>query len=265
MGNDANRNIRPAATVILARDAEEGIEVFMLLRNPKSEFGGGLYVFPGGSVDDLDKHPDIAALCYGMSDKEASVCLGISEGGLAYWVAAIRECYEEAGLLAAVDDQGEYISLESPLNNRRFEDYRNAICNGMTDMVKICCNEGLRLAVDRFVYFSHWITPEGAPRRYDTRFFIGIAPPQQRGLHDKRETVAHLWIRPVEALARYKRGEFCMVLPTIRQLEALSGISSTVEMMEIARSREHIPTIMPRFVKNGSGIKIVIPGDKEYL
>ena len=106
--------VRDAATVMLVRDAADGggMEVFMLRRNLNSDFVGGAYVFPGGAVDEADRHSDLERICTGRTDAAASEQLGIDSGGLAYWVAAVRECFEEAGVLLAVpEDSDDVISF----------------------------------------------------------------------------------------------------------------------------------------------------------
>jgi 8-oxo-dGTP pyrophosphatase MutT (NUDIX family) len=102
---------RPAATVILARNVSDGIEVFMMERTTAVEFAKGMHVFPGGALDRTDHHPEIASLCVGLDDKAASETLGIEQGGLAYWIAAIRECFEESGLLMGYRDNDQLLAL----------------------------------------------------------------------------------------------------------------------------------------------------------
>ncbi len=202
--------LRDAATVMLVRDAPDGggLEVAMLRRNLNSDFVGGAYVFPGGAVDPDDCHTNLEAVCVGRSDADASERLGIERGGLAFWVAAIRECFEEAGVLLARRADGDVITFTDPEVDARFIEHRRAVDSGERRLVEVCAEEGLRLAVDGMHYFSHWITPEGPPRRYDTRFFVAAAPPEQYPLHDDRETIANLWVRPQDALDAAKRGEF---------------------------------------------------------
>lgn len=227
--------LRDAATVMLVRDVADGdgIEVFMLRRNLHSDFVGGAYVFPGGAVDPADRLDDLEALCVGRTDADASERLGIDHGGLAYWVAAIRESFEEAGVLLAYDTGagGHLVRLadHDPDTTARFEDHRRAVDHGERRLVEVCEAEGLRLAVDTIYYFSHWITPEGAIRRYDTRFFVAAAPDGQVPLHDDREVIANLWIRPQDALARHEAGEFEMIFPTVRSLLALTRFSSAAD------------------------------------
>ena len=260
--------VRDAATVMLVRDlpddAGPGIEVFMLRRNLRSVFVAGAYVFPGGAVDDADEHSDLGRYCVGRTDADASALLGIERGGLAYWVAAIRECFEEAGVLLAYDRDGKVLSLADAETEERFADHRLAVDDGERSLVEICAEEDLMLAVDHMHYFSHWITPLGAPRRYDTRFFVTAAPSEQVPLHDNRETIAGIWIRPADALSRYEAGEIDLIFPTVRNLEAIGRFDRTRDLLEAASRIESVPAILPRVVADAHGTRIVLPGDPAY-
>ena len=258
---------RDAATVMLVRDGRDGaLEVFMLRRNLNSDFVGGAYVFPGGAVDDHDRHADLEAVCEGRSDRAASELLGLDppEGGLAFWVAAIRETFEEAGVLLAYDRDGAIIDWSDPEVASRFADHRKAVDAGERRLVDVCAEEGLRLAVDSIHYFSHWITPEGPPRRYDTRFFVARAPVGHTYLHDDRETIANTWIRPADALEAHRRGEFEIIFPTIRNLDAIGRFATTDELLAAAAAIEDVPAILPRVVQDHDGIRILLPGDEGY-
>lgn len=259
--------VRDAATVMLVRDGAEGLEVFMLRRNLNSDFVGGAYVFPGGAVDDHDRHEDLEPVCAGRSDADASHRLGIGRGGLAYWVAAIRESFEEAGVLLAYGPDGALVDLDHDLAlQERFVAHRHAVDRGERRLVDVCADEGLRLAADSIFYFSHWITPEGAPRRYDTRFFVAAAPPDQQPLHDDHEVIANLWVRPADALARYEAGEFELIFPTMRSLVSLSRFGTAAEVLAAAAALDEVPAILPRIVEDegGGGYRIVLPGDAGY-
>ena len=223
--------LRDAATVMLVRDAPAGLEVFMLRRNLNSDFVGGAYVFPGGAVDEADSHADLEPYSEGRTDTEASAILGVDSGGLAFWVAAIRESFEEAGVLLAYDGDGTIVRLDDPAVHERFAEHRRAVDAGERRVVEVCAVEGLRLAVGAMHYFSHWITPEGAPRRYDTRFFVARAPEGQEPLHDDVETIANTWIAPAEALRRHKAGDFELIFPTIRNLKALARFDTADELL----------------------------------
>lgn len=214
--------VRDAATVVLVRDRPGGFEAFMLQRNLKSVFVAGMHVFPGGAVDPSDREPAIEPWCRGRSDGQASAELGLAAGGLAFWVAAIREAFEEAGILLAYTAAGELVRFDDPLVINRFDDHRHAVDHGHRAMIEMCRREQIVLAVDAMHYIAHWITPLGPPRRYDTRFFVARAPDAQRPLHDDRETIAHRWIRPRDALFAHQRGELEMIRPTLHTLETLT-------------------------------------------
>ncbi len=265
--------VRDAATVMLVRDTpdlgvipdgESRLEVFMLRRNLNSDFVGGAYVFPGGGVDDHDRHANLEPLCRGRSDAHASAQLGIDGGGLAFWVAAIRESFEEAGVLLAYGPDGEIMRLDERDTVARFVGHRQAVDGGERRLVEVCIEEGLQLAVDSMYYFSHWITPEGAPRRYDTRFFVARAPTAQVPIHDDHEVIANLWVRPADALARHRAGEFEMIFPTIRSLMALERFASAGDLLDAAVAIAEVPTIVPRIVEDEGGLRIVLPGDDGY-
>lgn len=282
--------IRDAATVMLVRDRpSSGIEVFMLKRHLDSDFVGGAYVFPGGKVDDADRADDLGAICPGRSDAEASALLGIDRGGLAYWVAAVRECFEEAGVLLArqgtsalrprsslptssesarsgpgSDPSGLLVSFADPAVADRFVEYRGRLNGGELRLVDLCREENLALAVEGIHYFAHWITPHGAPRRFDTRFFVAAAPPGQVALHDDYETVANMWVSPADALVMHAGGELDLILPTIKNLEAIGRFESSAELLAAAAAVEAVPTITPRIRMDGKGVRILLPWDPGY-
>jgi 8-oxo-dGTP pyrophosphatase MutT (NUDIX family) len=267
--------IRDAATVMLIRDAlgddsEPAIEVCMLRRNLASAFVAGVYVFPGGSVDPDDRGPEAEALCRGRTDAEASAILGVESGGLAFWVAALRECFEEAGVLLAepaVSGAGgadALLDTTEPVVARRFAAYRDAVNDGSTRLLDVCRTEGLRLVADAVHYVSHWITPELAPRRYDTRFFITVAPPGQVASHDDGETIAAIWVRPGEALAREAAGEIELLPPTIANLASIEGFGSTDQVMAWACRITEVPTVLPIVVLEDGRALVLRPGDEGY-
>jgi 8-oxo-dGTP pyrophosphatase MutT (NUDIX family) len=265
--------LRDAATVMLIRDArdDEGrpaVEVCMLRRNLASEFVAGAYVFPGGSVDPADRGDAAGELCRGRSDIEASELLGIDSGGLAFWVAALRECFEEAGvLLAAPVDAAAgtgMLDTSDPVERARFEAHRLEINEGRTGLLDVCRSEGLLLAADTVHYVSHWITPELAPKRFDTRFFVTVAPTGQVAHHDDGETIATIWVRPADALARFEAGEIELLPPTIDNLEKLAVHGSTEAVMSWARDVVDVPTILPIVLIEDGRLLVLRPGDDGY-
>lgn len=258
--------LRPASTVMLLRDTPRDIEVFMLQRTTSAAFASGMYVFPGGRVDDLDAAAELDELCDGLSDEEASDLLRIPRGGLAYWVAAIRESFEEAGVLLAREPSGEFVKLRDPDVKARYEEIRHSVHDGRVSFAEFCRREGLRLAVDSIRYVSHWITPVGEKRRFDTRFFVAVSPGEQDPLHDDKETIASLWVSPTDALERAKRGDLAMIPPTVANLEFLLPHHCTRDAVSAANA-VGVPTpILPRLRYDADGrvIGIAFPGDPDY-
>lgn len=257
--------IRAAATVLLVRDGADQVEVFMLRRNLNSDFVGGAYVFPGGGVDASDREDEgLGAVCSGLDDATASARLGVESGGLAYWVAAVRECFEEAGVLLAGRD-GQTIRFADPDTSARFAEARPQVYSGDLRIAALCADEGLTIELDDIVYLSHWVTPVGPPRRFDTRFFVARMPEEQTPLHDGGETVASEWIGVQTALERQRAGEFEMIFPTIRNLEDVARFGTVDELIADVRAREEIPEILPRIVRREDGsIDVLIPGDPGF-
>jgi hypothetical protein len=164
-------------------------------------------------------------------------------------------------VLLAYDTTGRLVSLHDDEVADRFRDHREAVDRGARRLIEVCAAEHLRLAVDHMHYFSHWVTPEGAPRRYDTRFFVCAAPPGQTPLHDERETIAHCWIRPVDAMARYERGDFELIFPTLKSLEAIQRFDRSADLLAAAEAAGQSPEAQPRLASDGHGVRIHLPGD----
>lgn len=257
--------VRPAATVMLVRDRPRGgIEVCMLQRNLASDFVGGAYVFPGGGVDPEDGEPEVSELCDGLTDSEASAQLDLPRNGLAFWVAAVRETLEEAGLVMAVRGDGSPLDFADPALVERFAIHRRLVDRRERRLVEICAEEDLRLSLGSMYYVGRWITPPGSPRRYDTRFFLAAAPEGQRAVQDDREVISAEWIAPTSALERHEQAHFPMLPPTIANLRMLSEFDSTVAALEGAARLGPVHTVAPRIVSDAAGIRIVMPGDPAY-
>ena len=243
--------VQPAATVMLVRDAGEGpggsLEVLMLRRHPESVFAANAWVFPGGRVDAGDSRG--TPIGAGPSDDQASQALGMPAGGLAYWVAAARECFEEAGiLLARHADTGAWLDTTTEWSSARLARNRRDVHTGDASLAAILEAEGLVLDLSGVHYVSHWITPPGrTARRFDTRFFLAVAPPDQPVSHDAAETVESIWTTPAAALTRGDDGEITLLIPTIANLKALAQFSSTEELVAAARALGPVPMAAPRF------------------
>lgn len=202
----------------------------------------------------------------GPSDKELSNILGEDKGGLAYWVACIRECFEEAGILIAYREDGSPFDPYDSEERERFVDYRNRLNAGEAVLENMCEEENLTLATDRLAYLAHWITPKIEKRRYTTRFFVAISPAGQEGFHDGSESVNSLWIKPEDALQQQKEGKLLLIMPTIKNLESICGYSNVEELLKDKSSIDPstIPTIEPKFFMENGKMVGLLPGDKGY-
>ena len=245
---------------MLVRDADlHGIEVFVLRRTAAATFAAGMYVFPGGRVDDVDGAAAIAPFCDGLDDATASARLGIDAGGLAFWVAAVRECYEEAGVLLARRRDGGPPTVDDAA--------RRAVHAGELSMEELCRRDGLVLDLGAIRYVAHWVTPVGeSPRRFDTRFFLAVSPPGQDGAHDDTELVHSMWVSPAEAIAQAEAGSLLMLPPTIAVLRLIAGCASVDEALHVADAIGTPARIEPRLRRDESGrvVGISLPDDPDY-
>ena len=256
---------RHASTVLLLRDSERGVEVFMERRHIKSDFVGGAYVFPGGRVDPEDRVDE--ALCHGLTDRDASDRLSLQEGGLTFYVAAIRECFEEAGVLLAYDRDGRLLDFSDRSVEERYETLRAELNAGRLNLLDIAAREGLTLATDRISYWAHWITPEGQPRRYDTRFFVARVPRNQTAGHDDHELTNSAWVTAREALEHGRRKEWMIIFPTIRNLQKLAEYESADAAIAAMDAQEEFPVMQPRVLLGRTPdepARAVLPGDEGY-
>lgn len=250
---------KPAATVMLVRDAAPGVEVFVLRRTSGAAFAAGMFVFPGGRVDDTDGGAALEPFVDGMDDASASAALGIDQGGLAFWVAAIRESFEESGLLLARTPSG---GPPPPMDTER-----GAVHRGELSMIELCQRHELVLDAGALRYVAHWVTPEGeTPRRFDTRFFLAVAPEGQEGVHDEGETVDSRWVRPSDALRDVERGELIMMPPTIANLRFVEDCASADEAIAKADAAGIPPRIQPKIRRDPDGgfVSFAMPDDPDY-
>jgi glyoxylase-like metal-dependent hydrolase (beta-lactamase superfamily II)/8-oxo-dGTP pyrophosphatase MutT (NUDIX family) len=251
---------RQAASVIVLRDAPRGMEVLMLRRADKpGDQNSGAAVFPGGLLDKADSgHSE---LCIGLDDATASARLGVPQRGLDYWIAAVRECFEEAGILFATEPDGTLVDL-----NRRdaheLATLRHALHANQTDMAQVCAKLGVRLAMDQLVYYSHWMTPAGLPKIFDTRFFVTQVPAAQTARHDTTETVELMWLTPAEALDPARGLKLLNV--TTETLKDLSAHASAGAAIEAARAQARVPLIRPRLALSPKGKRPIMPRDWAY-
>jgi 8-oxo-dGTP pyrophosphatase MutT (NUDIX family) len=255
---------RPASAVMLLREgrAGKGIEVFMVRRVVQSEFMPDVYVFPGGSITADDRAAEQTdGLCSPaaetVADPEGRTALGTGTRA-----AAIRELFEEAGILLAYRAGSEELLAIGAEEQLRFATYRSAFHARQGSLVELARREGLQLASDRLHYFAHWVTPQGMPRRFDTHFFLAAAPAAQEAVYDRLETSDGLWIAPAEALERSRRGDFPLVFATLHQLRDLAAFSSLSEALTFAATH-YVALKQPRLVQEGGSYRVYLPDDDE--
>ncbi|MEO6033540.1 MAG: MBL fold metallo-hydrolase, partial [Burkholderiaceae bacterium] len=254
-----SRPPRASATIVVVRDSPTGIEVLLSRRAERGDQNSGAWVFPGGLVDPGDR--EAHDCCDGLFDAAASARLGLKEGGLDYFVAAVRECFEESGLLFATDANGELVHLDGD-RGRELATWREPLNRCERSVGELCKAFGLRLAMDRIVYLSHWLTPIGRPKRFDTRFFIAAAPLAQTAAFDGTEIVEQLWLRPADALARSH--ELKLMTPTQKSLEFVSGFDDVAALLAWASAPREVPLIMPRIGVGSGGMRPVLPEEPAW-
>ncbi|HEY5896311.1 MAG TPA: MBL fold metallo-hydrolase [Burkholderiales bacterium] len=237
---------RPAATIALLRDTGDGPQVLMLKRTPSAVFLGGAYVFPGGALDTADTDPRVTSRVVGLPR---------SEPKLEYWIAAVRECFEEAGILLACDGDGHMIPAERAA---ALAAYRNK------PFVELLEDHDLYIAAGELAYIGHWITAPHRVRRFDARFFVAVAPHGQEGSHDATETVDSMWLTPREALERGRRGEIELVNATQHTLNELKDFATAAEAMQYVRALKEIEENRACLAVGRDGQKIFRRADPQY-
>ncbi len=251
-------SVRQSATVVVLRRGDAGMQVLLMRRAPREgDIHSGACVFPGGLLDAADAEG--STLCSGLDDAQASARLGLPSGGLAYWFAAMRECFEEAGLLYASAQDRSHLDAAQLA---QIAAQRDALNRRELTMGQICQRFGIHLAAGRIAYLDHWLTPPGVPKRYDTRFFVAEAPELQVASQDDHETDAQLWLTPAEGLERRK--ELKLAPPTYKILELLQRLGDVDAVLAHARALAEVPCIMPRLATGSQGLRPVMPDEPPY-
>jgi 8-oxo-dGTP pyrophosphatase MutT (NUDIX family) len=247
---------RDAATVILVSDRPD-LHVLMLERTRRAVFGPGATVFPGGAVDPGDQAAGVVQRIVGIDDAAASAAQGLAQGGLGFRVAAVRECFEEAGILLARDAaSGRPAEHDDGLAAARADLNAGSLAFGDLLLTNDLVFDASELRV-----FSHWLTPQGAPRRYNTWFFVAPAPVGEEGTHDDNELVASEWIRPADALARHASGHIDLIFPTEMSLRALSRYDNSHDLLRDLDAVERHANGQPAVVIDGTGQRVALPHD----
>lgn len=244
----------PSSTLLLVRDAAEGLEVFMVERHRQIDFAPGAMVFPGGKLDPEDSSATLIERCTGVA--------GLSPDEAALRIGALREAFEECGvLLARPRGASQLVPAQRALEIEAR--HREAVHAGKTSLIELVETEDLELACDLLVPFAHWITPEGSPRRYDTHFYLVAAPMDQVAAHDGKESVDSLWITPASAREEERSQRRTIVFPTLMQIRKL-GQSRDVAGALAAARRDPIVTVLPWVQPGDDGPILCIPEDAGY-
>ena len=242
----------PAATILMLRDGDDGLEVFMVVRHHQIDFASGALVFPGGKADPQDFAAELVPHLDGAAKDQDM---------RAIQVAAIREAFEECGILLA-RESGQ-TSLISGSRLADLESYRDKLHAGEVRLFDFVSREGLHLACDQLTHFAHWITPEMMPRRFDTHFFLARAPDDHLAIHDGHESVDSVWISPNQAISDASNGRRTIIFPTLRNIEKL-GLATSADTAVAAAESDTVVTVLPWTENRDDGTFLCIPKEAGY-
>lgn len=245
---------RPSATIMLVRDGAEGVEVFMVVRDRPMDGAMGAVVFPGGKIDEEDRHPE----------SWGHLALPQSHPDLPYWLAAMRETFEEAGVVIARPEGTTTGDIAPARAAEMVARHRDALLDRKITFARIIKSEKLVPALDHMVHFAHWQTPLGLPKRFDTHFFLVSAPAGQEPIHDGREMVDCFWTPPGRIVAEANAGKRTLVPATKLNLELLAESGTVAEAMERARARRVVMVRPERFKTEAGSWAVRIPADAGY-
>lgn len=245
---------QPAATVVLLREGASPLEALLMRRHRSSGFVPGAWVFPGGRVDAADSGPALHERIRGLPARPVP--------GSPFWSAALRELFEETGVLLASRrdrDRGEGPLEWAPdaSSDRRVEALRRQLMDGTATLHDVLHELDLVLETGGTVHMAHWVTPVVEPRRYDTHFFAAALPAGRSVRPDPREMTEAVWLSPRDALDRFEQGALPMVFPTVKTLETLAAYDSVDHALSALR-QTRVPQILPRLVRTDGGVAIVV-------
>ena len=247
--------IKLAATILIVDDRPD-LHVMMLRRRARSEFVGGMMVFPGGGLDQEDEDPLVYARVRGIDDVKASALIGVERDGLAFWAAVIRETFEECGVLLASNDTGEVPAAALA--------ERLAVDRGDVPLHDVLLRHDLHVDASQIALIARWITPVGPPRRYDTWFFLCAMPVGQDATSDGTEAEHLEWVRPADGLDRWRRGEYVMLPPTVASLKQLAQFNSAGDMLR-AYDGDDAPWGLAKIVGDERGsYEVLLPDEAGY-
>ena len=260
----STKNLTPSSSLMIVRDSEIGVQVFMMKRSLRSSFGG-IWVFPGGILEDQDQDIVKKNYCNGIDEKKAKAILNYDQESLTYWIASLRETFEETGALIANRDNNSFFTPteDEAINLERL---RSDLNNGKISFISILKQLKLKIALERLIYISHWITPDVETKRYTTRFFLTSLNEEVTMTHDDLEGTDSKWIGINEALEAHKAGRISLIMPTIKNLESISSYKNTQEMISAknAIKAKDMPATEPKFFKENGQWKGLLPGEYGY-
>lgn len=251
-GDTADQPIKDASTVIVLREADGALETFMLCRHHQSGFMGGAHVFPGGKVDPSDSEESWLRRVDRPAE-EITELLGETDAevGLGLLVAAVRETFEEAGvLLARSAADADLVTTRERLH-------------GGASFSELATEIDMKIDSSTLTPYARWITPKMESRRFDTRFYIAVLPEGQSASHDGTETTSATWLRPARAIEDMLAGRIKLAPPTVRTLQWLAQFGNARSVIADALSRKP-PLVRPRLVTGDSGWFLALPGDPEH-
>ncbi len=258
MSTEVTKPPRAASTILLLRDSvstKGEIEIFMMVRHYEIDFNSGALVFPGGSVDKGDQEIIANPALYSGGE-------GLDAATLSFRIAAIRETFEESGILLA-RPKGSQALVDAVKAGEIEAAHRADLCDSKITFLKVLADNAMVLALDLLVPYAHWITPEGMPKRFDTWFFLAAAPPEQAGAHDGKESTDSIWVSPREALEGGDSGRFKLPFPTTRNLIRLGKQPNVQAALDDAKGKA-VVTVMPVMTKLNGGRQLRIPLEAGY-
>lgn len=258
---------RDAATIILTRDGDLGMEVFLMRRHRAQSFLAGAFVFPGGAIDEDDADPDLSSSVVGPTAMEAAQSLQEPDiparTVFGLYMAAIRETFEEAGVLLAYNEDGDLLQYPDQQMAARLSLARRALHKKEMSLRDLAKQEKIHFAFDLLTPYAHWITPFIEKKRFNTRFFLARIPAGQIPLHDAVEMTESRWMSPAEALTANRQTEIQLMPPTLRILEDISRFDNTETLLQSAKQHRIYPILLQSYRINGT-LYLLLPHDPDY-
>jgi len=253
----------PSATIVLVRAAESDPEILMVRRRAGDAFGDS-YAFPGGVVDPDES--DARAYCRGLTADRADQELSVVSGGLDYYSAAIRELFEETGILLACDPRGNWAFFDDLESESLLRGLRGQLDSGSLPWAELLRSNDLCIACDALRYFSFWETPVRRPKRWAARFFLAQVPPGQDAEHDGNELTDSCWMTARKVLSSGEKGGMKLPFPTIVNLRNIAEHRTidTLLAWASAQATAGVAKIRPIILSDEKPVRFVIPGDDDY-